>query len=281
MPTWAYLLKLSRPRFWSYLAGPVLVAAAYSAPDLAALTRPLLWALFLYSLLPANLLLYGINDRFDQETDALNPKKEAQEARFRQGRAVWAAIGLSILAGLALLAVLPGPARPSLLGFLVLAWAYSAPPLRFKARPFWDSLSNGLYILPGVAAYVLLGGQAPPTAAILGGWLWTMAMHSFSAIPDIQPDRAAGLATTATRLGQRGTYAYCFACWLGAALAMGSIAWPLGLLFAAYPLLVAFIALRGLDPERAYWWYPALNTVLGMLLTFGGLGRFWGEWPGR
>jgi hypothetical protein len=33
---------------------------------------------------------------------------------------------------------------------------YSAPPLRFKTTPFLDSLSNGLYILPGVVAYAAI-----------------------------------------------------------------------------------------------------------------------------
>jgi 4-hydroxybenzoate polyprenyltransferase len=276
MIPWRYLFTLSRPRFWFYLAGPVLVAAAFGAGKPADLLDGRLIALFLYSLLPANVLLYGINDRYDQDVDAANPKKEEREARFKEGRAVWWALGLSAALSLPLLWALPVGARWWLAGFLLLAWGYSAPPLRFKARPLWDSLSNGLYILPGVAAYVLLRGEAPPAAAILAGWLWTMAMHSFSAIPDIAPDRAAGIATTATWLGARGTYGYCFLCWLGAALAMAWVAWPLGLLLGVYPVLVALIALRGLDVHRAYWWFPAINTGLGMALTLAGLGRMVG-----
>jgi len=45
-------------------------------------------------------------------------------------------------------------------------------------------------------------GRTPPIAALAGAWLWAMGMHTFSAIPDIEPDRAAGIRTTATLLGE-------------------------------------------------------------------------------
>ena len=57
---------------------------------------------------------------------------------------------------------------------------------------------------------------------------------------------------------------------------MAWVAWPLGLLLGVYPVLVALIALRGLDVHRAYWWFPAINTGLGMALTLAGLGRMVG-----
>lgn len=271
--TLRYLLKLSRPRFWMYLAGPVLVAASFGARQPADLADGRLWLFFAYALLPANLLVYGVNDIFDAEVDAQNPKKDGRETRFAGQSAVWWAVGASTLASLAALALLPPAARPWLLGFLFLAVFYSAPPLRFKTRPLLDSLSNGLYILPGVATYILMAGAAPPAAAILGGWLWTMAMHSFSAIPDIEPDAEAGIQTTATWLGAPGTLTYCGLCWLGASLAFGSIHPMLGTLFAIYPALTAWIAFRGVDIHRAYWRFPLINTLLGMGLTLAGLWR--------
>jgi hypothetical protein len=33
----------------------------------------------------------------------------------------------------------------------------------------------------------------------------------------------------------------------------------------------AAIALSDVDVARAYWWFPYLNTVVGALLTMGGL----------
>lgn len=271
MATLRYLLKLSRPRFWLYLAGPVIVGVAFAADAVTDLFALDALVLFAYFLLPANVLLYGVNDIFDADVDESNPKKASREVRYQGDRTVVAAVVVSTLLGLATVAVTPAVAWPWLAGFFFLGVEYSAPPLRFKTTPFLDSLSNGLYILPGVAAYAAVSGTNPPLAAVVGGWLWTMGMHTFSAIPDIEPDRAAGIQTTATALGETRTYWYCALVWLLAALAFGLLDLRLAALMLAYPIAVFGITRSGVDVERAYWWYPALNTVVGMVLTLGGL----------
>jgi 4-hydroxybenzoate polyprenyltransferase len=268
-----YLLRLSRPRFWLYLAGPVIVGVAFGADAVADLFSPAALALFAYFLLPANVLLYGVNDVFDAEVDRENPKKSDREVRYGGDAAVLVAVVASGLFGLALFALVPPLARPWLAAFFFLAVEYSAPPLRFKTTPLLDSLSNGLYVLPGVVAYATVAGSLPPLLAIVGGWLWAMGMHTFSAVPDIEPDRAAGIRTTATALGECRTYAYCAACWLLAAVAFGLVDVRLGLLLLAYPVAVAAVYGSGVDVDRAYWWYPAINTAVGMLMTLGGLWR--------
>ncbi|MEF8830509.1 MAG: prenyltransferase [Halobacteriales archaeon] len=293
------LLVRSRPRFWLYTAGPVLVGVAYGAASTAELVTPLSVALFAYFLLPANVFLYGVNDVFDADADTVNPKKggdhadgggstdatdtdatasggdasTARELRYGGDTREAAAVAVAGLLGVVLLFVVPPRAAPWIAGFLVLGTAYSAPPLRLKTTPLFDSVSNGLYVLPGVAAYVALAGQVPPLPALVGAWLWTMAMHTFSAIPDIEPDREAGLLTTATVLGERRTLLYVGAVWTLAAAAFGLLDPRAGALLAVYPLLVAAIAAADVDVARAYWWYPAVNTVVGMVLTLFGL---WG-----
>ncbi|WP_435333619.1 prenyltransferase [Haloarchaeobius sp. TZWWS8] len=266
-----YLLRLSRPRFWFYLAGPVVVGVSYAAATPAELFSPVAIVLFLYFTLPANVFLYGVNDVFDRDVDAANPKKEEKEVRYRGSRAVDAAILCSGLVGLPLFLVLPAPGQVALATYYLLAVEYSAPPLRFKTTPFLDSLSNGLYVLPGVVAYAALAGEYPPALAVLGGWLWTMAMHTFSAIPDIEPDQAAGIETTATLLGESRTYAYCGLVWLAAAVAFALVDLRLGLLLGVYPVFLAGVALSDVAVDRAYWWFPVVNTLVGMLLTMGGL----------
>ncbi len=268
-----YLLKLSRPRFWLYLAGPVLVGVAYGATTVAELLSIPTFALFAYFLVPANVFLYGINDVFDADVDEENPKKDEKEVRYRGSRVVPVAVVLSAIFGLGLLAITPSVAWPWLVGFLVLGGEYSAPPLRFKTTPLLDSVSNGLYILPGAAAYAALSGSHPPLLAVAGGWLWAMAMHTFSAIPDIEPDRKAGIRTTATMLGEHRTLIYCAVCWLLAAVLFGLLDPRAGLLLLCYPALVVAWVYRDVTIDRAYWWYPAINTVVGMVLTFGGLWR--------
>jgi len=269
--TSGYLLWLSRPRFWLYLAGPVIVGVAYAAERPAELFDPIAVALFVYFLIPANVFLYGVNDVFDADIDTENPKKDDREVRYRGGRVVPWLIAAAGLLGLVFLPLLPATGAVGIVAFLLLAVEYSAPPLRFKTTPFLDSLSNGLYVLPGIVAYAALAGQAPPLAAIAGGWLWAMGMHTFSAIPDIDPDRAAGIETTATWLGEARTYVYCGCCWLSAAAVFGTVHPFFAAVLGIYPIFAAAVAVTDISVERAYWWFPVLNTVLGTLFTLAGL----------
>jgi len=270
-----YLLVLSRPRFWLYLGGPVAVGVTYGIADVSELFTPVTVGLAAYFLVPANVFLYGVNDAFDADADELNPKKEGREARWRGDRLVSLAVVVSGALGLAAFAATPRVAWAYLAGFLLLGAGYSAPPVRFKTTPFLDSVSNGLYVLPGAAAYAAVSGTHPPVAALAGAWLWAMGMHTFSAIPDIEPDRAAGIRTTATLLGENRTYAYCAACWVAAAVAFAAVDPRLGALLGVYPLFVAWVARSSIAVDRAYWWFPALNTAVGTLLAMGGLWRIY------
>jgi 4-hydroxybenzoate polyprenyltransferase len=268
-----YLLVLSRPRFWLYLAGPVVVGVAYGAATVPALFSLPAVALFAYFLVPANVFLYGVNDAFDRDVDEANPKKNAKEARYRGGRAVDTVVLASGVLLVPVALVIPAVAAPWLAAWVVLAVEYSAPPFRFKTTPFLDSLSNGLYVLPGAAAYAAVAGEHPPLLAVAGGWLWAMGMHTFSAIPDIEPDREAGVRTTATALGERRTYVYCAACWLASAGVFALVDARLGAVLLAYPFLVAGIVVSDVAVDRAYWWYPFVNTLVGAVITLGGLWR--------
>src|SRR6056297_2585218 len=127
--TLGYLLTLSRPRFWLYLAGPVLVGVAYGASAVSELFAPPAVALFAYFLRPANVYLYGVNDVFDADIDAENPKKtgeQAREARFRGGGTVAAVVAVCGLAGLALAGALVATASVGaavwVLAFLLLGY---------------------------------------------------------------------------------------------------------------------------------------------------------------
>jgi 4-hydroxybenzoate polyprenyltransferase len=201
----------------------------------------------------------------------VNPKKEDKEVRYRDDIWVMMAVIFSGTAGCLFIFVLPPLASQVLTVWYLLAIQYSAPPLRFKTKPLLDSVSNGLYILPAVIAYTAVAGELPPTLAIVAGWLWTMGMHTFSAIPDIEPDREAGIKTTATVLGKRNTYVYCALCWLAAAVTFWQVHPFFGGVLVVYPTLVFGIAYSNIDVNDAYWWYPAINTLTGMAMTLVGL----------
>ena len=130
-----YVLRMSRPRFWLYLAGPVVVGVAYAATTRWELFAPLAVALFAYFLLPANVFLYGVNDVFDADIDEENPKKDDREVRYRGDRLVPALVVATGLLGLAFVPLLPTAGAVAMVAFLVSAVEYSAPPLRFKTTP--------------------------------------------------------------------------------------------------------------------------------------------------
>ncbi len=264
-----YLFWVSRPRFWLYLAGPVIVGVVYAANSPAEFFTPIAVLLFAYFLLPAN----GINDIFDADIDRFNPKKSdaGREVRYTKNRTVVAAVCLAALLAVGFVPFLPMSGSVALAGFLLLGAAYSAPPARLKTVPLLDSVSNGLYILPGVVAYAAISGELPPTLAVAAGWLWAMGMHTFSAIPDIQPDRRAGIRTTATVLGTPRTLGYCAGCWGVAAALMGAVHPAFVPVFVGYPVFIGAIVAFNIDISRAYWWFPVINTVAGTAVTMMGV----------
>ena len=267
----ADLLRISRPRFWIYVFGPFLVglAAAISSPA-QLLTIPAV-VYGLYFLFPANLLIYGINDIFDYETDRRNPKKNNYEALVtpEKRRPLAVAILATNLPFLAVLPILWPAAMLAMSLFIFFAVFYSAPPIRAKTKPILDSAFNVLYVFPGAVAYQLVTGEFPPIATIVAGGLWTMAMHAYSAIPDISADREAGIATVATLLGRNGTLLFCLAMYLAsAALAFSFVGWAavvLGTLFATM-IFVSFASSEEGGIFNVYRWFPLVNAAAGFLL---------------
>ena len=204
-----------------HISRPVLWINAFGTGMLGMWLAGSLWRwealpLLLWLTLPFNLLIYGVNDVFDQDTDALNPRKGSLEgARIDSGevRAIWAwvlATNVPFVVWFAL--TLPPTALAWIAVYVLVFVFYSAPPLRFKARAWLDSLSNTAYALPLVfMAYAL--DRAPVWPAAVGLMAWSVAKHAFDAVQDIEEDRAAAITTTAVRLGPRGTGIWCGGWW--------------------------------------------------------------------
>ena len=260
------LLRVSRPRFWMYLLGPFMIALAATS-----LRPPVeVWLLGLYLTLPANLLIYGVNDLFDAETDALNPKKRNYEHLLRSSerRMLTGAILVTNLPFLALVPFLPH-AWPWLLVFVVTGLGYSMPPVRAKGRPILDSAFNLLYVAPGFAAYATVSGQQAPAVLVVAALLWCMAMHAYSAVPDIAADAAAGVPTIATLLGQVRTLAFCGAAYAAAAaLAHPYVGWFAVVAGIVYLAMIG-LSLGSRSPARLFLLYrcfPVINTAVGATL---------------
>ena len=87
--------------------------------------------------------------------------------------------------------------------------AYSAPGLRFKERPFLDSITSSThFVSPAVYGLALAGADVrrPSSSALLVAFfLWGMATHAFGAVQDIVADREGGIGSVATVRGARAT----------------------------------------------------------------------------
>jgi 4-hydroxybenzoate polyprenyltransferase len=285
----SHLLRTSRPRFWIYLLGPWLLGAFAGAADARDFLDWKFWIGCLGFAFPANLFVYGVNDIHDTETDERNAKKTDDAAGYErflprsEHRRMTAHIlawnipwTFALLVSSAFRSNWPGTG--ALLAFLFFSYGYSAPPIRAKARPIVDSIFNILYACPGFAAFFLMGGRWDSGTGLVlaAAWLWCMAMHAFSAVPDIDADREAGVETVATRLGRERTLLACgisyvlAAGFAGAALHDWWIALvALAAMGFAYAVLVG-VALSKRAGDRVFAVYrifPAVNATVGFLLT--------------
>jgi 4-hydroxybenzoate polyprenyltransferase len=263
-------LKISRPKFWLYLAGPYMLGGVLAVEALDQLADWRFWSLLIWFSFPANLLLYGVNDAADFDTDQHNPKKAGGEALVQPRERGPLLRFVAALALTAVPALLASPPRAVLwVGvFIALSLAYSAPPVRLKARPGLDSLSNALYLAPLLVGWSLYRDELPPLSLTAAGILWCAAMHAYSAIPDIEADRRAGLSTIATALGRDRALLFCLCAYWAAALLVFDRDRLAGLGLGLYPLILGAQLLRARSRVSAWYrHFPAVNALVGMFMT--------------
>jgi 4-hydroxybenzoate polyprenyltransferase len=268
----------SRPLSWINTAYPF--AAAYLLAGGGVTWQLVVGTVFF--LVPYNLLMYGLNDVWDHESDLRNPRKGGVEGVVLDTRwhrlTVWLAVGTSAPFVVALAV---GGTWGSSLALAVVVFAvvaYSAPGLRFKERPVLDSVTSATHFVgPAVVGIALAGGafgEAPVPAVLAAFFAWGCASHAFGAVQDITADRAAGIASVATAVGARRTVRAALTAYALAAVLLATTGWPVALT-AVLPL--AYVAsiwpYRSLDDEhceaahagwRRFLW---LNLVCGFLVT--------------
>ena len=263
-----WLIKISRPRFWVYITGPFLIGVVAASP---VQSWPLIILLGVYFTFPANLLIYGINDIFDYETDKHNPKKVAYETlvKPKEQKQLWRWIAITNAPFLLLLPLLGNNGRWAIAGFLFFGVFYSMPPIRAKVRPLLDSVFNVLYIFPGIVGYAVVSKTLPSLYLCLAAAFWCMAMHAYSAVPDIEADRKAKIDTIATKLGKTGTLLFCLACYgLAAGLTisvLGQFSIAAGILYG-FMMIVTLRAKNANSVMKLYSLFPYITMGVGMAL---------------
>jgi 4-hydroxybenzoate polyprenyltransferase len=233
--------------------------------------------ILLWLTLPFNLLIYGVNDVFDQETDAKNPRKGTLEgARIRpwEVRFIWLGVLLTNLPFVIyFLLSLPYLAVIWMLLYALIFIGYSAPPARLKARPYLDSLSNIAYAFPLVFTPLALSAS-PVWPAAVGLMAWSAAKHTFDAVQDVDEDRKVGIETTAVRLGPRGVVLWSGLLWTLATACFAFVNIPLALVNAAIAGSLLYTLHRDPTPETGHRLYKysivfpyVAGTVAGVQLV--------------
>lgn len=263
------IFQYSRPRFRLYIIGPFLlwyVVTISSSIDFVSWN--FFWRL-IYFTLPANLLIYGANDIADYDTDKNNPKKQSYESlltpdKQKTMRLIIAITNIPFL----IRALLQWQyIIITLLIFWFFGIFYSSKPIRAKAIPFLDGLFNILYIIPWFLGYFLWWWTTVNRLIVIAGTLRCIAMHAYSAIPDITSDKQAKLQTTATILGKNWTLVYCFICRITAGILWYNTIGPISLIVMTIYIILIIVS-RKKELFTIYKRFPTINTIVGMAIFF-------------
>lgn len=230
------LLVVSRPFWW------VNTAAGFVASYFIIAGR-VDWTLLIGVLFFAvgyNLMMYGINDIYDYESDIVNPRKVGIDGSVlakAKHPSLWKwilAVNAPLLAWLFAVGSLLSNVWLLIMLFMVVA--YSIKGLRFKEIPVVDSFTSSFhYTSPFIFGGLLVGAEQLYIPAFVAYFVWVMANHAFGAIQDITPDRQAGIKSIATELGAEQTLVFVLSGYVTAAI--------LPLLFYGWPALLVTLLL--------------------------------------
>ena len=244
------------------------------------------WGLILIGVLLSGPLVcatsQAVNDWFDRHVDAINePQRPIPSGRMPGRWGLYVAIVWTVLS-LAVSTLLgPWGFGAAVIG-LLLAWAYSATPLRLKQNGWWGCLACGI-CYEGLAwatgGVVMAGGQAPAAASLTLALLYSLGAHGIMTLNDfkaIEGDRQTGIGSLPVRLGVQG--AARAACLI---MALPQVVVVALLLFWGQPLhafaIVALLVGQALmmrrflgDPVRHALWYSGFGVPLfvsGMMIS--------------
>ena len=274
MKSFLALIRLGRPHFLVggvilYCLGAMIAVYMGASFSLAAL----IWGQV--AVTAAQLMTHYANDYFDLAADLANqtPTNWSGGSRVLVEQALAprvALIAALILAGIAFaanlilsIAIRPGAATFGLLLLAqMLAWFYSAPPIRLHSRGLGEAATMVIVTLltPLTGFYLQHGALEPlPLLAVAPLCCFQFAMLLSIEFPDAAGDQAVGKKTLVVRLGA-ATAARLYRALLLTAYALLPILWLAGL-----PPLIA-LAVAALSPlalwqigriQRGDWHDPA------------------------
>jgi chlorophyll synthase len=169
------------------------------------------WPLLVVGVLLAGPLVcatsQAVNDWFDRHVDAINePHRPIPSGRMPGRWGLYVAVGWTALSLLVATALGTWGFVAAVAG-LLLAWAYSAPPLRLKRNGWWGNAACGLSY-EGLAwitgAAVMAGGAMPGGRSLALALLYSLGAHGIMTLNDfksVRGDSAMGIGSLPVRLG--------------------------------------------------------------------------------
>jgi len=224
----------------------------------------------------------AVNDWFDRHVDAINePGRPIPSGRIPGRWGLWIAIAWTALSLLLAVALGHWVLGAAVLG-LVLAWAYSAPPLRLKRNGWWGNAACGL-CYEGLAwvtgAAVMSGGAMPDIRILALAALYSIGAHGIMTLNDfksVEGDRRMGIGSLPVRLGVRmAGRAACLFMALPQFLVVALLwtwdrPWHAGGVAVLLAVQLALMARFLPRPSERALWYSAIGInffVLGMLVS--------------
>ena len=160
----------------------------------------------------------AVNDWFDRHVDAINePQRPIPSGRMPGQWGLYIAVAWTVLS-LLVATTLGAWGFSAACAGLVLAWAYSAPPVRLKLNGWWGNAAcavsyEGLAWATGAA--VMAGGAMPSRRSLALAALYSAGAHGIMTLNDfkaVEGDRQMGVGSLPVRLGVQA--AARAACWI-------------------------------------------------------------------
>lgn len=279
-PSPAVVLELLKPITWfppMWAFGCGVVSSGASVGDR--------WPVILAGVLLAGPMVCGtsqaVNDWYDRDVDAINePARPIPSGRVPGQWGLYIAIGWTALS--LLLATLLGPwgFAAAVLG-LVLAWAYSAPPIRLKQNGWWGNAACGLCYegLPWFTGAAVMTAASPDWRIVVIALLYSVGAHGIMTLNDfksVEGDKRMGIESLPVLLGVEN--AARFACFVMAVPQLIVVAmlivWQCPVYATAVAVLVVaqlfFMAHFLKSPRERAPWYNGTGIscyVLGMVVS--------------
>lgn len=208
-PQWSAVAELLKPitwfpPMWAFACG-VVASGVPITPQ---------WGLVLLGVLLAGPLVcatsQAVNDWFDREVDAINePQRPIPSGRIPGRWGLYIAVAWTLLSLAVATQLGPWGFGAAVLG-LVLAWAYSAPPVRLKRNGWWGNAAcgvsyEGLAWVTGAA--VMAGGAMPASPSLALAVLYSAGAHGIMTLNDfksMEGDRRMGVGSLPVKLGAEG-----------------------------------------------------------------------------